>query len=240
MQNVRRRTGATGVEEGHGATGKPRGRPRAFDRDVALDTAMRLFWRKGFSATSISDLTEAMGIGSPSLYAAFGSKEELYVEALRRFGEIAHPLIWSSLEHKGSAREAVEAFLLASAAALPADGDYPGGCMMTLSTAGAEGCAALGDLVETGRADAMRLLEQRIGRGRDAGEFSAEMDVSALARFFLAVQQGMCVQARDGASREELEKIARAAVRAWPARLTKVPSRASPPKATRRPVDSEW
>jgi AcrR family transcriptional regulator len=177
---------------------------------------MRLFWRKGFSATSISDLKGAMGIGSPSLYAAFGSKEELYVEALRRFGEIAHPLVWSALKSQDSALAAIEAFLLASAAALPARGDDPGGCMLTLSAVGSEGCAALGHLVEAARVDGLRRLEERIGAGRDAGELSAESDVSGLARFFLAVQQGMSVQARDGASREELEKIARAAVRAWP------------------------
>lgn len=216
MQNVRRRTRATRVKEGHGAAGRPRGRPRAFDRDVALDAAMRLFWRKGFSATSISDLTEAMGIGSPSLYAAFGSKEKLYVEALRRFGEIAHPLVWSALEGGDSARAAIEVFLLASAAALPARGEDPGGCMLTLSTVGGEGCAALGHIVEAGRLDGLRRLEERIRAGRDAGELSAGSDVSGLARFVLAVQQGMSVQARDGASREELEKIARAALRAWP------------------------
>ena len=75
-------------------TARARGRPRSFDREAALTEATRLFWRKGYAATSVSDLTDAMGIGSPSLYAAFGSKEELYAEALHHFGERFEARTW--------------------------------------------------------------------------------------------------------------------------------------------------
>ncbi len=75
----------------------PRGRPRAFDRDAALDAATEMFWRRGFSATSMADLCEAMGISAPSLYAAFGSKEDLYEAALKHYSETSSPLIWGRL-----------------------------------------------------------------------------------------------------------------------------------------------
>jgi AcrR family transcriptional regulator len=216
MQNVRRRTRAKGSDEAATVPGAPRGRPRAFDRDAALDRAMRLFWRKGFSATSISDLTDAMGIGSPSLYAAFGSKQELYAEALQRFGKEAAPLIWQPLDEAGSAREAIEGLLLAAAAEFPATSNKPAGCMVTLSAAGAEGCAELGDLVTRGRAEGMRRLEARLAQAVRDGELPPDTEVTATARFFQAVLQGMALQARDGAGRTELESVARRAMVAWP------------------------
>ena len=214
MQNVRRRTPIS--DESTPVPGKPRGRPRAFDRDTALDAAMRLFWRKGFAATSISDLTDAMGIGSPSLYAAFRSKEELYAEALRRFADEAAPMIWSAFDQAGSAREAMEGLLFASAAEFPATPDRPAGCMVTLSTAGAEGCAVLGELVTRGRQEGLRRLEARLAQAVREGELPPSTDAPAMARFYQAVQHGMALQARDGANRAELESVARGAMAAWP------------------------
>src|SRR3954465_6901479 len=97
---------------------RSRGRPRAFDREAALAQATRLFWEKGFEATSITDLTEAMGIGSPSLYAAFGSKEALYAEALNYYQETNEALVWAGFRAAPTAREAVKALLMDSAAVL--------------------------------------------------------------------------------------------------------------------------
>jgi AcrR family transcriptional regulator len=194
-----------------------RGRPRSFDRDAALDAATTLFWRKGFTATSIADLCQAMGIASPSLYAAFGSKEALYAEALDRYAEGYEPRIWSSLAQPGPARAAIEGFLLASAAVLPESGK-PGGCMVTLASAGQEGCEALGKRILQSRAEGLARVEARLAQAVDTGELPAATDVPALARFFLGVQQGMSVQARDGATSGQLEGVARAAMAAWPAR----------------------
>ncbi len=194
-----------------------RGRPRSFDRDAALAAAMRLFWRKGYTATSIAELCGAMGIGSPSLYAAFGSKEALYAEALRRYAETAGPLIWGPVDAGATARAAIEGFLMASAANLPATPGRPGGCMMALSAAGSEGCEPLGRAVAAARADGLARLEARLRRGVADGELPGGTDVAALARFYVSVQQGMSIQARDGADRPALEAVARTAMAAWPA-----------------------
>ena len=95
------------------------GRPRAFDRDAALEAATLLFWRKGFAAASMTELCEAMGIRSPSLYAAFGSKEALYLEAVERYVDIQGHLVWDRLEDGATARAGVENLLIAGTIALP-------------------------------------------------------------------------------------------------------------------------
>jgi AcrR family transcriptional regulator len=197
---------------------RSRGRPRAFDREAALDTATRLFWRKGYAATSISDLTEAMGIGSPSLYAAFGSKEELYAESLSHFGERFEALVWGNFRAASTAYQAVEELLMDSAAAFTGScgQNDPRGCMVTLSAVGSEGHVELGERVRAARAAAVTRIEQRLGQAVTEGELGADTDIPGLARFVVAVQNGMSILARDGASRAELEAVARHAMRAWP------------------------
>lgn len=194
-----------------------RGRPRAFDREAALRAAMRLFWSKGYAATSISDLTEAMGIGSPSLYAAFGSKEALYTESIRFYGTERGPLVWGRFGEAGTAREALDAFLMDSAVALTRTGRAgdPSGCMVTLSAVASEGCTKLGRLVQGLRAEALAVIAARLDRAVSEGELPETLDREGVARFFLAVQGGMSIQARDGASRAELERAARAAMAGW-------------------------
>jgi AcrR family transcriptional regulator len=193
-----------------------RGRPRSFDRDAALDAATLLFWRQGYAATSIAELCQAMGIGSPSLYAAFGSKEALYLEALKRYAATRAPCIWDPLNAGATAREGVEGFLMASVAALP-ETECPGGCMVTLASIGGDGVPQLGAFLRAARAEGLRRLEARLARGVEAGDLPATADTTAMARFYLGVQQGMSVQARDGAGRAELETIARCALLAWDA-----------------------
>lgn len=199
-------------------TGRARGRPRAFDREAALDQATRLFWRKGYAATSISDLTEAMGIGSPSLYAAFGCKEALYAEALRHFGVRFEAIVWGNFRAAATAREAVSALLMDCAAAFTGScgPNDPRGCMVTLSAVGSEGHAELGERVRAARAAAVTRIEQRLVRAVAEGELAADIDIPGFARLFVAVQNGMSILARDGASRAELEGAARHAMRAWP------------------------
>lgn len=199
-------------------TPKPtRGRPRAFDRDAALSAATRLFWQKGYAATSISDLTEAMGIGSPSLYAAFASKEALYGEALRYYGENYEAMVWGGFNAAPTGRAAVEALLMDSAAALTGSSGRtePLGCMVTLSAVGSEGHAELGEIVKSARGVGLARLKERLSRAVCEGDLSATTDIDGLARFAMAVQNGMSVMARDGASREELETVARHTMAGW-------------------------
>lgn len=147
---------------------RSRGRPRAFDREVALEQATRLFWAKGYEATSMADLTQAMGIGSPSLYAAFGSKEALYAEVLRHYAETKQHLVWSTFQSAHTARGAVMSFLMDSAAALTGCvANLPRGCMVTLSTVGSEGHAELGEIVRNARAVTFDRVEARLASSRD-------------------------------------------------------------------------
>src|SRR5579864_9578870 len=123
------------------------GRPREFDRDVALQEAMLVFWRKGFLATSMNDLCDAMGVRSPSLYAAFGGKEALYLEAVEHYVERFGPPIWDRLSEGTTAREGVEELLLAATKSLPESKAIPGGCMATLAGLGDEWPAGIAEVV---------------------------------------------------------------------------------------------
>ncbi|WP_430253193.1 TetR/AcrR family transcriptional regulator [Neorhizobium sp. DAR64872/K0K18] len=199
--------------------GQVRGRPRAFDREAVLGRAMRLFWERGYAATSISDLTEAMGIGAPSLYATFGSKALLYAEAIEQYQKQYENWTWSGFLTAPTARAAVERLLMDSAAVLTgscSEGD-PLGCMVTLSAVQNEGQAHLGDLVIAARNRSLMRLKDRLSAAVVGEEIDAAVDIPALARYIVTVQNGMSIQARDGASRSELEAVARMAMVGWDA-----------------------
>ena len=193
------------------------GRPREFDREAALQAAMLLFWRKGFAATSMNDLCDAMGVRSPSLYAAFGSKEALYLEAIGHYVRTIGPPIWEELAEGATARASVENLLMAATESLPesqADpGRVHGGAGARSATNGRPGSRAL-----SGRS-ALKCWAC-CGRGWKPavanGEVAASTDIESLSRFYLGVYQGMAVQARDGANSEELRGLAEAAMAAWP------------------------
>ena len=176
---------------------------------------MEVFWVKGYEGASISDLTGAMGIGSPSLYAAFGSKEALFREAIELYGRIEGPEIWDAVENAPDARAAVEGFLTATAHSFSRPGK-PRGCMVVLSQlntteASASVCAALRE----NRAQGQSGLEARLRRAVGDGDLPPSVDVAALAAFYLTVQQGMSIQARDGASEDRLLAVAKGAMAAW-------------------------
>lgn len=192
-----------------------RGRPRTFDREDALNSAMKLFWRKGYTATSMSDLYEVMGINSPSLYAAFGSKEALYEEVLAHYEKRIAPLIWSAMLAEPDPHEAVWLWLKNSAEALTRC-DLPHGCMVTLSAVASEGHERLGALVLRLRQSGKALLRARLVQAVEQNRLPAGTDLDALAGLYVSIQQGMSVQARDGASREELLAVARMAMSLWP------------------------
>ncbi len=192
-----------------------RGRPRSFDRQDALASAMEVFWIKGYEAASISDLTGAMGIGSPSLYAAFGSKEGLFHEAVDLYGRTEGPALWDVVEAAPTAREAIEGYLMATARVFTRPGK-PRGCLVTLSVLNTTSASAsVCEAMRQHRAVGQSGLERRLRRSMAQGELPAGLDAAGVAAFYLTVQQGMSIQARDGASRETLEKVAQGAMAAW-------------------------
>ncbi|WP_448632259.1 MULTISPECIES: TetR/AcrR family transcriptional regulator [Pseudomonas fluorescens group] len=197
--------------------GKPgKGRPRTFDRDKALAIATHLFWERGYEATSILDLTSAMGIAAPSLYSAFGSKDELYAEALNFYYRTFEGLVWRRFREAPTARAAAEAFLYDSAATLADDtSGLPRGCMATLSNVGSSGHPELRQLMLQGREGAFVLLQARFEKAIDENELPAAVDPSKLARFIQTVQSGMSIRARDGTTKKELDAVAEIAMMGW-------------------------
>jgi AcrR family transcriptional regulator len=183
--------------------------------DRALDRALDVFWRKGYEGTSLSDLTTAMGINRPSLYAAFGEKENLFRLVLDRYFSGPAAFYHEALKAK-TARAAVER-LLHAAAESQTTPSQPRGCLVV------QGALACGEDSEPIRQELIRrrrrgeiFLWRRLQRAQEEGELDKKINVKNLARFYTAVLQGMAVQASGGASRRELEGLIDNAMRAWP------------------------
>lgn len=195
---------------------RPRGRPRALDRDEALETALRLFWRHGYEGTSIADLTAAMGVTPPSLYTVFGSKEQLYREALDRYGATYGSFAQRALAEEPSARCAVER-ILRGAIEVYAGGPAPAGCMLA---SGAVACApehaSVAADVTRRRLATIAAIKARFDRAASEGELAPSTDTQALASYYAAVVQGLSIQARDGVSRKALDALVNVALSAWP------------------------
>lgn len=193
------------------------GRPRSFDRDTALEQAMLTFWRHGYETTSVVDLTTAMGITAPSLYAAFGDKRRLFLEAVDRYAGDPGAMA-DRIETAPTGRVAAHDMLTAAATAFTGDAT-PRGCLLASATAsGSAAAAAVQRSVADIRAAIDGQLRTRIERDVAAGALPSDTDVSALSGLVIAVIQGMSVLARDGATRMRLIAIGEAALAAWPGR----------------------
>ncbi|MFJ7074844.1 TetR/AcrR family transcriptional regulator [Streptomyces sp. NPDC098781] len=193
---------------------RPRGRPRSFDRETALEKAILAFWEHGYEATSVSDLTRVMDIGAPSLYAAFGDKQSLFEEVVREYGVRYGSFADRALAEEPTAHAAVTR-MLREAAAEYTDPSHPYGCLVVHAATNCSTPEVEGSL--RGRRNAnIAAIRSRIEADVVTGTLPAGTDAAALARHAGAMIQGMSQQARDGASREELEALAEIAMAIWP------------------------
>jgi len=193
------------------------GRPREFDEDKALDAAMMVFWKKGYDATSLSDLTDAMGINRPSLYSALGNKEELFQKALERYAQ-RNTRLFNECLAAATAREGIEK-LMREAVKLFADPKNPGGCLGIQSVVT---CSSVSSQFkkdrERKRDEFESMLKKRFDRAVDEGELPADTDTLDLARYYSVVIQGLSIQAKAGGTQRELSRVVDVALGGWPAK----------------------
>jgi AcrR family transcriptional regulator len=192
------------------------GRPRAFDVDDALDRALDVFWRQGYEGTALSDLTTAMGINRPSLYAAFGNKAALFRKVLDRYADGPAAYAARALELP-RARDVVEA-LVYGAIELTTGPDTPRGCInvRTAQACGPDAEPARHEAITRRKADAAS-LRRRLRKAQAEGDLPPGTDPAAMAQFITTFIDGIAVQASGGASPAQLRRAAEIALRAWPA-----------------------
>ncbi|MFD0207297.1 MULTISPECIES: TetR/AcrR family transcriptional regulator [Saccharothrix] len=191
-----------------------RGRPRTFERTEALRVAMSLFWEQGYEGTSISELAAAMGINSPSLYAAFGSKEALFREAVALYDKTESDATATALAEP-TARRSMEALLHNNVVAYTEPGT-PRGCMIVLAAnTGKTKNEEVREYVAEYRRATITMVADRLRRGVADGDVPPDADIAAISAFFTTVLHGLSIQAHDGASREELQQVVDVAMAAW-------------------------
>jgi AcrR family transcriptional regulator len=201
-----------------------RGRPRTFDPDTALRRALALFWERGYEGTSLKDLAEAMGIASASIYACFGNKEDLFRQVMALYSTTSGEPPRRALREQPTARAAVHAMLRATADQItrPDTAHY---CMLILAApTGAVENHAVREFLADRRRDMHTTIKDRLARGVTDGDLTAPPgSLDAIARYYTTVVQGLSIQARDGATRAELEAVITCAMASW-GTLTSAPS----------------
>lgn len=194
---------------------KPRGRPLAFNQDEVLDKALNVFWSHGYEGASMAELTEALGINKPSIYAAFGNKEALFRKALVRYATGPTAFVGQAMKEP-TARQAVEKLLM-QAVDFFSDENTPNGCMIV------QGALTCGESAHTiqqeliayrGNFEAM--LTQRFDLAKKQGDLPSNVNSKQLAKYIATIHQGMSVQATSGATREELLAVVETAMKNWP------------------------
>lgn len=195
---------------------RKRGRPRVLDREVGLDIASRLFWEHGYEGTSTADLTKAMGINPPTLYSTFGSKEDLYRQALD-FSAARESRRRSEILASGlPVYEALGLYLydIADGNTQP---DKPRGCMVSTAVLQhAKEHASVARMTADLREASIQILKSRFDRAVSEGDLPAQTDTDTLARFYGAIIQGISAQACDGACNMRLKRLIDVALTAWP------------------------
>ena len=191
------------------------GRPRAFDSDKALEKALEVFWRKGYDGTSLADLTEAMGINKPSLYAAFGNKEQLFIKAIELYENRPCSFFADALAQK-TAYTVAESMLYGAAAEL-ANNNHPNGCVIVQGALScSEAAASVKEALINKRLDSEAKIAERFIEAKLAGDLPASAEPEVLARYLGTVLQGMTIQVTNGSDKQQLHDIAKMALMAFP------------------------
>ncbi|KAA0941136.1 TetR/AcrR family transcriptional regulator [Streptomyces apricus] len=193
----------------------PIGRPRGFDPDEALERAMLVFWKHGYEGASTACLTDAMGISTTSMYAAFGNKEKLFRKVLERYDEGPSAYLAEALEEPTAL--GVATAILAGTVRTTTRPAGPHGCLgvqgaLTVSDSGQE----IRDLLVAWRNGGYSVVRERFRRAVDEGDLPADADPGLLARYVTTLAHGIAVQAASGVDRDELQELADAALRNWP------------------------
>lgn len=191
------------------------GRPREFDAEQALEQAMLVFWAQGYDGTSLSDLTDAMGITRSSLYAAFGNKESLFREAMKRYAVGPAAYVSEAIERR-TAKEVATAFLAGAVESTTGPG-FPAGCLSVQgSLAAGESGAVARDALVAWRDEGYSRLRRRFEQAVASGDLPSHADPKVLARYIMTLANGIAVQAASGATRSELQQVADMALINWP------------------------
>jgi AcrR family transcriptional regulator len=193
-----------------------RGRPRSFDRQAALRQAMQVFWALGYEGATLSELQEAMGgIAPPSFYAAFGSKEELFREAVELYSRTLGTPMMKALDEEATAEASIRALLDASVESFCKPG-LPRGCFLVFGAFNnVPSNKNVDDYVRGLRARRQKAIQQRLQRAVDEGELPKTLDLMAMAAFYTTVIDGLAIQARDGVSQKALRFAVTCAMAAW-------------------------
>jgi AcrR family transcriptional regulator len=192
-----------------------KGRPREFDLNKAVGQALDIFCREGYEGASIAELTDAMGINPPSLYAAFGSKEGLFRKALERYVQ-ERTEYWNKALNASTARKMLEQLLYETANFLTEDTDAPGCLLVKGSLSCSETTKTIQKELASRRAAGEKAIRERLERAKKSGELPSGIHPADFARYIATVLEGMAVQAAGGATYKDLLRVAKTALRAWP------------------------
>ncbi|MEO6014521.1 MAG: TetR/AcrR family transcriptional regulator [Devosia sp.] len=191
---------------------KSKGRPRIFDRDAALRSALDLFWRRGYEPASIAELCSSMGINPPSLYAAFGSKAQLFMEAVNCYEAEYWDSVWDSMALTPDFLDAMEIFFR-DAAKILGGGDAPCGCLVILAATNVSaGADEVDKALQALRKEGRDLLLRRVKKAIDDGQLPKNTDAKGLSLTLNTILEGMSLAVRDGASRRDLDRVAKLAM----------------------------
>jgi AcrR family transcriptional regulator len=203
---------------------RTRGRPREFVREDALAIAMHAFWKLGYEATSMADLRAAMGLTQASIYAAFGSKEQLFLDAVDLYRSTAGANTERALNEQPTARDSIRV-MLSEAVESFTSGDSPAGCLVVLGTMNCSlASKPVQDHLRQLRLQTPAAILKRLKRGQKEGDVPRKAPLESLAEYYTTVLHGLSIQARDGADYRALSSVARCAMAAWDEMVADTPS----------------